>query len=70
MTFASSLVRAGDIVHIALCMRTWTPDLTLSVKTNELSHLEQQPTRCDNSVENPEEQVLWLLIRREQEAYT
>jgi len=42
----------------------WTPDLTLSVKTNELSHLEQQPTRCDYFVENPEEQVHWLLTRR------
>jgi len=47
LTFASSLVRAGDIVHVAFCTRMWTPDLTLSVKTNELSHLEQQPTRCD-----------------------
>jgi len=42
----------------------WTPDLTLYEKTNELTHLEQQPTRCDNFVENPEEQVHWLLTRR------
>jgi len=63
-------VRAGDIVHVAFCTRMWTPDLTLSVKTNELSHLEQQPTRCDYFVENPEEQVHWLLTRRERRTPT
>jgi len=61
---ASSLVRAGDIVHVAFCTRMWTPDLTLAGTTNESCHLEQQPTRCDCRVENPEEQVHWLLTRR------
>jgi len=62
---ASSLVRAGDIVHVAFCTRMWMPDLTLAGTTNESCHLEQQPTRCDCRVENPEEQVHWLLTRRD-----
>jgi len=63
---ASSLVRAGEIVHVVFCTRMWTPDLTLALTTNESCHLEQQPTRCDCRVENPEEQVHWLLTRRAQ----
>ena len=49
-------------------MGKWKPDLTLTLSANELSHLKHQPTRCDNPVENPEEQVHWPLTRRAQHA--
>jgi len=52
------------IVHVAFCAGKWKPDLTLTLSANELSHLKHQPTRCDNPVENPEEQVHWPLTRR------
>jgi len=52
------------IVHVAFCAAKWKPNLILTLSANELSHLKHQPTRCDNPVDNPEEQVHWPLTRR------
>jgi len=36
----SESVRGGDLVHVALLLKIQTPDLTFSLVTNELSHLD------------------------------
>jgi len=44
----SGLVRGGDVVHVVLRLNLHMLDLTLSLVTNELSHLTEQPTTARN----------------------
>jgi len=61
---ASGLVRGDDVVHVVLRLKLHMPDLTLSLVTNELSHLTEHPTKVRKPLENPEDHEHCLLTRR------
>ena len=60
--YGATLDTWGQVVHNFTIIDIVGIALTFSA--NELSHLKHQPTRCDNPVENLEEQVHWPLTRR------
>jgi len=47
---ASGLERGDDVVHVVLRLKLHMPDLTLSLVTNELSQLAEQPTKARKSL--------------------
>ena len=56
-------------LHVVLRLKLHMPDLTLSLATNELSHLTEQPTKARKSLQTAEEQEHCLFTRRAPEAH-